>query len=42
MKRRLKQMPVEKPVGYFVLFYAKEVDNLGNWKKNIHLKKTTV
>lgn len=30
MKRRLKQMPVEKPVGYFVLFYAKEVDNLGN------------
>lgn len=24
MKRRLKQMPVEKPVDYFVLFYAKK------------------
>lgn len=35
-------MPVEKPVGYFVLFYAKEVDNLGNWKKKHTFKKTTV
>lgn len=41
MKRLLKQMPVEKPVGYFVLFHAKTYIVWQNENKH-SFKKTSL